>query len=292
MRMHQGRGLKAGSDAEKGTRRTREAMKAQEPREARGTQIESQKEPRGLKVGMRAVAKVLILAIWVAGVVILMESAVGYLLLWILGTERMAEPVWQAVYSAAAYILAFVVIWALMPKLTGQRAMGRIELGLKGLPTWTDIGLGLAGYVAAIMLAAGMVAFFQLFPWFSAEQEQSLIFSPYIEGADRVIAFIILALVAPVAEELIFRGWLYGKARAILGEKLGKRGSIMVAILIVSVLFGILHGQWNVGVTVFAMSVVMCMLREITGTIYAGIIVHMIKNGLAFYLLYVVGLGM
>ena len=53
-----------------------------------------------------------------------------------------------------------------------------------------------------------------------------------------------------------------------------------------------MHFQWNVGVNVFALSVVLCALREITGTIYAGILTHMIKNGVAFYLLYLVGIGM
>ena len=67
--------------------------------------------------------------------------------------------------------------------------------------------------------------------------------------------------------------------------------AILIANLLVSVLFGLVHMQWNVGINVFAMSVVMCALREITGTIYAGILLHMLKNGVAFYLLYVAGMG-
>jgi membrane protease YdiL (CAAX protease family) len=59
------------------------------------------------------------------------------------------------------------------------------------------------------------------------------------------------------------------------------------AILITSVLFGIMHGQWKVGVTVFAMSIGMCVMRELTGTIWSGIILHMIKNGIAFFFLFV-----
>ena len=91
----------------------------------------------------------------------------------------------------------------------------------------------------------------------------------------------ILAIIAPIAEELIFRGWLYGKLRIKIPK--------WVAILITSFLFGLIHLQWNVGVTVFCMSVVMCILREITGTIYAGMLVHMLSNGIAFFLVYVVG---
>ena len=104
-----------------------------------------------------------------------------------------------------------------------------------------------------------------------------------MSGGEKIIAFLVLVVAAPIVEEIIFRGWLYGKLRARLNA--------VVSVLIVSVLFGIMHFQWNVGVNVFALSVVLCILREITGTIYAGILTHMIKNGIAFYLLYVVGFG-
>ena len=64
-----------------------------------------------------------------------------------------------------------------------------------------------------------------------------------------------------------------------------------IAILLVSALFGAVHLQWNVGVNVFSVSVVLCILRELTGTIYSGIIVHMIKNGVAFFLVYILGIS-
>jgi membrane protease YdiL (CAAX protease family) len=54
-----------------------------------------------------------------------------------------------------------------------------------------------------------------------------------------------------------------------------------------SVLFGLIHGQWNVGVDVFVLSMVACSLREVTGSIWAGILLHMLKNALAFYIIFV-----
>ena len=90
---------------------------------------------------------------------------------------------------------------------------------------------------------------------------------------------IALVFIAPIAEEILMRGWLYGKLRTKLKAPL--------AILLVSLVFALLHGQWNVGVTVFSLSLVLCTLREITGTIWSGIILHMLSNGIAFYLLYV-----
>ena len=60
-----------------------------------------------------------------------------------------------------------------------------------------------------------------------------------------------------------------------------------LAIILVSLMFGAAHGQWNVGITTFTMSVIMCLIREkLTDTIWAGIILHMLKNAIAFYFLF------
>ena len=112
-----------------------------------------------------------------------------------------------------------------------------------------------------------------------------------MSGGDRVLAFLTLVVVAPIAEEIVFRGWLYGKMREKIASEYSNKVSMVVSILLVSLLFGAVHGQWNVGVNVFAMSVVLCGLREITGTIYAGILLHMLKNGVAFWMLYMMGMG-
>ena len=259
----------------------------------------------------RVILKALLLLVWVAAAVIAAQLIVGYLMLWILGRETFTQPVPTAIYSALSYILALLWIIFITPKITvklkienelrgGKRkldskispkAMGRDDLGLRDTPTWTDIGLAPVGFIISTLLAAGLVAIFNLFPWFDAEQTQEVGFSVYLAGIDRVVAFIILVVIAPIAEELIFRGWLYGKLRPMLSARMSDRASMLISIFLVSLLFGIVHLQWNVGVNVFAMSIVLCGLREITGTVYAGILTHMIKNGVAFYLLYILGIG-
>ncbi|MDO5451708.1 MAG: CPBP family intramembrane metalloprotease, partial [Candidatus Saccharibacteria bacterium] len=175
-------------------------------------------------------------------------------------------------------------------KLT-QKAENREEMGLRGWPTWTDIGLAPVGFAVYLMLAAVLTAIFTVFPWFDPGETQNIGFSLTLTGFDRIVAFATLVVVAPIAEEIIFRGWLYGKLRAKLSEKVSNVAGMIISILLVSVLFGVVHLQWNVGVNVFALSVVLCGLREITGTIYAGILLHMLKNGVAFYMLYVLGVS-
>ena len=255
----------------------------------------------------RSVLKILAMAflmlVFVGATTIASQLIVGYIMLWIIGPTEFSKTVPMAVYSALSYIVAtgFIVYVTREIRIrfllkdekqkSEQRAKGKLrkEIGLKGLPTWTDIGLAPVGFLASILIAAGLVWVFSLFPWFNVEEAQSVGFSLYVTGVERVITFVVLVVIAPIFEEIIFRGWLYGKLRGLLSEKISEIAGIIVANFLVSLLFGIVHLQWNVGVNVFALSVVLCALREVTGTIYAGILTHMVKNGVAFYLLYVMG---
>lgn len=256
------------------------------------------KKLKGAPSNFPRILLILLMMIWVGAAVIASQLIVGYLLVMIIGRENFNRPVWTAIYSALAYILAMCLI-IFVPKLLADKTKqkttnnpkeDRILLGLRGLPTWSDVGLAPAGFIIYLIIASVITWVFSQFPWFNASEVQTLAFSTYTVGFDRVVAFLTLVVVAPIAEEIIFRGWLYGKMRGILSSKISDVWSMILSIFLVSLLFGIVHLQWNVGVNVFAMSVVMCGLREVTGTIYAGILLHMIKNGVAFYLLYVLGM--
>ena len=230
----------------------------------------------------RKVLPIVFLIAWIFISVIASQFMVGSIMLAIFGREAASGAVFTAVYSLISYILALILIVFVPLAFIKKWKTSREELGLTGLPTWTDIGLAPVGFIAALILAAGLVAVFSVFPWFNASEAQDVGFNAYVAGVDRIIAFITLVVLAPITEELIFRGFLYGKLRTRLG--------VVVSTLITSLVFAILHFQWNVGVNVFALSVVLCALREVTGTIYAGMLTHMIKNGVAFCLLYVLGI--
>ena len=224
----------------------------------------------------------LALSAWTMAVVFGAQFLVAYPMHWILG-DNLNSPVWSAIYTALVYLLSLILIALLPWKLFKKWKTNREELGLSGLPTWTDIGLAPIGYAVSILLAYVLTAAFSFLPWFNAAEAQNVGFNNISSGLDRVVAFLALAVVAPIAEELIFRGWLYGKLRAHV--------NMAVSIIIVSLLFAIAHLQWNVGVTVFAMSVVNCLLREITGTIYSGTILHIIRNAIAFYAVFILGIA-
>ena len=207
------------------------------------------------------------------------QFIVGVPMLIILGSDTLKTPLVATIFSVLVYSLSFIfLLFALKHIKPLKDLVTRNELGFKDLVTFSDIGLAIAGLFGYLTFSAILTALFSVFPWFNLTENQPLLYSTLISPLNKVFAAIALVVVGPILEEVIYRGLIYGKLR--------KKHSLITSILIVSILFGFLHGQWNVGVDVFALSVVACLMRETTGTIYAGIILHILKNTIAFYFLF------
>ena len=136
--------------------------------------------------------------------------------------------------------------------------------------------LGWAGYFLAVIILANLAAL--LFQTIDINQAQEIGFRTDGSSLDKLYAGIVLVIAAPIVEEIIFRGYLQGNLRRMMPWWLGAA--------ITSLTFGVVHGQLNVGIDTFILSMVACYLREKTGAIYAGIGLHMVKNGIAYYILF------
>lgn len=226
-------------------------------------------------------AFVVFVVAWVIVSMLLSQLVIGLPMMLILGNS-FSRPVWTGIYYVLTYALSLFLILFVTPRLSKKFKTTPTELGFAHLPTFVDIGLAPIAYIVYIACANFITSLMSHLPWFNADEAQDVGFNYLAGGGERVIAMLALVFIAPIAEEIIMRGWLYGKMRSKL--------KVVPAILITSAVFALLHGQWNVSITTFVLSLVLCSLREITGTIWSGMILHMLSNGIAFYLLYVVGM--
>jgi membrane protease YdiL (CAAX protease family) len=89
-------------------------------------------------------------------------------------------------------------------------------------------------------------------------------------------------VLAPIAEEILMRGYLYTSLRA--------HWKFVPSLLVTSLLFGLAHLQsgdngaliWMAALNTFLLSIALVYLREKTGALYASIMVHSMNNFLAF----------
>lgn len=195
------------------------------------------------------------------------------------------EATFQALLSAVIYILSLLIAIG-VPLWLRKRQTTREELGLMRLPRWMDMLLAPAAFIiygllSAIILWVASTAL----PNINWQQAQQVGFSSLHARYEYLLAFITLVVVAPLAEETLFRGYLFGKLRT--------RVPVWAAVLVTSLVFGGLHLgislplQWNVAFDTFALSIILCGLRLVTGSIWAGVLLHMLKNGIAYYILFV-----
>ncbi len=238
------------------------------------------KEKKKRPIKLDVIKHDVVVLLWVGFATIASQFIVGYPMLWILGKADFSSPLWTTIYAMLVYVFtAFLVIF--VPRFIKKEwGSTRESLGLTELPTFTDIGISILGFIATIFISGIVLNVLQSMNLVDASQAQNVGYSHLATGFDRAVAFIALVVITPFAEEVIFRGWLY--------RRLKNKSGVAIAIALTALLFGALHGQWNVGITVGIMSVVMCIEQELTGTIYAGVLTHMIKNGVAFWLLYIV----
>ncbi len=176
----------------------------------------------------------------------------------------------------------FVVI--VLPKKLKKGNSSREELGFTRWPVWSDLLLAPAGFVVYAIISGLLVSAANFIPGFNTGQIQDTGFSQLQTQFELVLAFLTLVVLAPIAEETLFRGYLFGKLKKTI--------PVWVAALITSVLFGLVHiafsasPNWPLVLDTFILSLMLCALRQVSGSLWPSILVHMIKNGLAFYLLF------
>ena len=84
-----------------------------------------------------------------------------------------------------------------------------------------------------------------------------------------------VVVVAPIFEELVFRGFLYGGFERSLGA--------IPAVLLSSAIFAAMHGQYNIYelTQIFVLGLVLGLARMRTQSLMTPILMHAVNNGLA-----------
>ena len=231
-----------------------------------------------------------LIPLWVV-VSFIAAQVVLYALLWLASLvnapiDSLDTTVLNTVISVLAYALTLAIAIA-VPYYSKQIKTTWKDIGITRAIQWRDIGYSPVAFIV-YFIAAGltMLLVSKIFPGIDIDQDQATGFKSLHTNWEYILAFVTLVVVAPFAEEVLFRGYLLGKVQKFV--------PFWVAVVATSLVFAALHLpgdgaqlQWNVAFNVLVLSVILCILRPMTGSIWAGVLLHMIKNGVAFYLLFI-----
>ena len=93
---------------------------------------------------------------WAFCSIIVSQLIVGIIIGLFVDAEAINTPVISGIFSVFSYGIALLLILLVPPRLAEKwgKKMGttREDLGLKGLPTWTDIGLSIVAFIVSTIL--------------------------------------------------------------------------------------------------------------------------------------------
>lgn len=190
------------------------------------------------------------------------------------GMER-ASSLMRAVLLAAQYVVVVgitigVIIW----RVRRRSSHPARPLGLRGRGWARLVGIGIAGYAVFLTgLTIVAVAIGSLFGGvISLAQTTEEIIGSARTPAEIGLYLVLVCVLAPIAEETIFRGYLYGGLRRFFPPR--------SAIVIGSALFAAVHLNTDAFLVVGLIGALLCYLYERTRSLVPGIVAHALHNGL------------
>jgi len=187
---------------------------------------------------------------------------------------------WYVVFAEA---LTFGAIWWFIRRKKGNLR----SIGWTPFRAWFPVATlaGFAVYFIGYAIALGILT--HIFPALNVNQKQQLGFQNVSGSIDLTLAFLSLVVLPPLVEETVFRGFVFTGIR-------GKLHWAWAAVF-TSALFATAHlefgsGQpllWVAAIDTFCLSLVLCYLREKTNSLWPGILLHALKNCIAFVTLFI-----
>jgi len=178
-------------------------------------------------------------------------------------------------------LLAEGLAAGLVIAIVKRRKVSLSTIGLGRKPKLSDApkaAIGFLAYYLILIVASLIVSAF--FPNYD-RGSQDIGFNNLNGAFQMMVAFFSLVILPPLGEETLVRGYLYGGLR--------QKYRFIPAMLVTSLFFGAAHlftGDsgllWGAGLNTFVLSLVLVALRENTGALYAGMLVHALNNAIAF----------
>ncbi len=175
--------------------------------------------------------------------------------------------------GAATFISGIGLVWALGIK---RRRGSLANLGVTNFKFLVDVPLAILG---EILIFIGISTYAFVLNLFNANMPkqpvEALFGSSYLS---LFLAVIFVAILAPIGEEVFFRGFVYTAFR--------RQWGVAVAVVASSGLFAVFHIVPLLYVPMFIIGVILAMLFEHRGSLVPNILLHGLNNFLALVVVY------
>jgi membrane protease YdiL (CAAX protease family) len=183
-------------------------------------------------------------------------------------------------FSGEQLILATLLSWALIlgPILISFRARGiRVShlFGFDRLPILRALAWGVGLLFTALPLVFGtsqLVSEWIRSRYGQDSQEIIQVFRDSTHPGQRVSIILLAVVIAPITEELVFRGYLYTVIKRFFGS--------LPSLVFTGVLFGLVHVNVPALVPLFVLACAFTIAYEVTGSLFVPMAMHALFNAL------------
>lgn len=227
-----------------------------------------------------------LLAVWVCVLAFFASGMIAGLLGPVLIPDHLAETVrkhWTDVATMTLTQLFTAIICGVVLAMRPRSPAGRRPLSTG------DLGWGVAAWLCSLYLCT-MLAWYSLWVidcwWPGYQLPEHTIFTA-LNGPDvnrwmRWLALASAGLIAPIAEEMFFRGVIQSTMRNELWKGLPMNTRRWLAILATAVIFGMMHGRTPHYIpALIVLGVILGYVYERRGNLAAPIVLHILFNAKA-----------
>lgn len=219
------------------------------------------------------------------GVVVAMLTLNGLLTLPLAGIIR-DSPLTITTFGLAALSTQLPMVLVVYLRLILPRAVTWQELGLRPLPLERVMRVGLATGIGGLVLTITISLLLSQVGLRPNQFEQF----EFVRNADWIgltVVLVLAAVTGPFAEELFFRGFLFGLYR--------RRQPLWLAYLIAGVVFAGPHVMPNrmnpsqmagLATGIFVLGTLLAWTYQRTGSLYPGVLAHAVNNATGLLALY------
>lgn len=172
----------------------------------------------------------------------------------------------------AVFVLSTVIYGAIIVAILAF-AYWRGGQAWRDLIAWRPLAVAVSDRWIWIVGTVAMIYSFGASLWLGQSDPKSpLAFSVPADTPASLILVLLAVVVAPVTEELLFRGWIYTSLRYRFG--------LWTAVIASSAVFALAHYEDThiYALVVFPIGLALAALRERTGSIKAPILLHALNN--------------
>ncbi|MDQ3645572.1 MAG: CPBP family intramembrane metalloprotease [Actinomycetota bacterium] len=187
----------------------------------------------------------------------------------------LAGPGWVAGLTVALYLALCITVWyfALRKHRAPWSAIGLRPATAGQMLAMIPLGIGVL-IVNLVVVALLSLIFTDV----SGVQQEAFAPGGSMSTQQYLLLLLTVAVVAPIAEEFIFRGMLFGYLR-------GKM-RVAMAIALSSFVFALAHLLPMLVAPLFFVGVVLAVVVERTGSLYPAMFLHAVNNGFALTAIY------